>query len=193
VNARRPILAAALSILGLASLAQATIRGTYRPKFDAESTLHGFSGSAPPAAFSVEDTPARMEGREPWNLRLTVDVAAISTELGMRDTKMRDMFEADRHPKIIATIGTVDVARLRTESDRAIEFDLAIRDVVRHVQGRVTHWSVTGDAATFDVEFDVSLADFGLEPPQALFMKVDDRVHVSVAVEARLEPRPTVP
>ena len=183
-----PIRLLALTIfatLALAGAAQATIRGTFHVKFDAASTLHEFSGEAPPAAFAVEESPERIAGREAWGAALAVEVAALSTGSGLRDAKMRSMFEAERYPRIDAAIGDLAAGELKAGSE--IPFDLRIRAVTRRLIGRVTRWQASDRAATFRVEFDVSLADYDLDPPRALFVTVDDRVHVTVDVDARLE------
>ena len=59
---------------------------------------------------------------------------------------------------------------------------LRIRDVERPVQAKLSNWQQDERHASFDAAFDVSLAAFGLEAPQLLFVRVGDTIHVTVRV-----------
>lgn len=113
-------------------------------------------------------------------------MAAMTTGNDRRDRNMREMFHEATFPRIKATLRNVDPDLLRGSA--LLPFDLTIRDVTRSLVGEVSNWREVNDHATFDLDFDVSLAQFGLEAPAALlFIRVGDRVAVHVGVSVRRE------
>lgn len=152
------------------------MRGELRVAFSATSTLHDFSGTAPAVALSLSPTSA---GR--WSADVAIPVASLATGNSWRDGDMREMFDARRHPEIRGSVRDVDPEQVRSRGELA--FALRIRDVERSLGGRVTNWRQSERQASFDVEFDVSLAAFGLEAPSSFFLRVGDEVRVRVHVD----------
>lgn len=116
----------------------------------------------------------------------------MTTENARRDRNMYEMFDEASFPRIRASLRNVDPELLRggdgDQGRRTLPFDLTIRDVTQSLVGEVSNWREESDHATFDLDFDVSLAQFGLEAPTALlFIRVGDRVAVHVAVSVRRE------
>lgn len=159
------------------------VAGRCSVKLFATTTLHDFEGTAPCALFSVD--PRGADGS--YRARVEIAVADIDTGIDARNTRMRKMFDAQRHPRIVGVFDHVDPAKLRAG---ALGFRLAIRGVERPVAPSVSAFRETPEkSAAFHAAFDVSLRDFGLEAPVVMgFVKVDDRVRVEVDVE--LTPRP---
>jgi polyisoprenoid-binding protein YceI len=172
-----------------ASLASVTstaseVRGRCHATFSASSTLHDFEGKAPCSLLEIEPG-------DPGTYRARAEVAVKQIETGIadRDEEMREMFDAEHHPRITATFADVDPEALRAKRADALPFRITIRGVEREVKPQISGWSeVPGTRARLRASFDLSLKDFGLEAPVTMgFMRVDDRVHVVVDVEVEIE------
>ena len=165
-----PISARALEVAGRCSVV-----------FFATSTVHDFEGKAPCALLAIE--PPDASGA--YRARAEVAVEQLDTGIAARDRRMREMFEAERYPRITATFANVDPDALRARRAGALAFRISIHGVERSVTPELSDWSeVPGQRAHFRATFELSLKEFGLEAPVAIgFVRVDDRVRVAVDVE----------
>ena len=165
--------------------ASATIRGACDVAFLATATLHDVSGSArclPFAAVLARDSAGRQIIP---TVEVEVPVASMDTRNKSRDGKMREMFLSERFPRIHAAAHDVDVERLRAEigkgpgGNASIDLLLRIRDVERKVRATASNLKESGERVSFDLEFPVSLKEFGLTPPSVLgIVRVGDKVSV---------------
>ncbi|MDX1815617.1 MAG: YceI family protein, partial [Thermodesulfobacteriota bacterium] len=123
-----------------------------------------------------------------WIPLVEVDVPVRGMDTGnhTRDGKMREMFQSDRYPVIHGTVREIDVDGIRREIGKEgggkafFDLTLGIRDVERTVHAAVTNFREEGSRVGFDVEFPISLADFGLEAPSFLgIFRVRDKVTVT--------------
>jgi polyisoprenoid-binding protein YceI len=149
--------------------------GSLEISFSATSTLHDFSGRVAAVAVAIEQG---LDGG--WSGTVDVPVASMDTGLERRDESMRAMLDAAQHPRIGGRFR--DLRPEQVHASGVLPFLLQIRDVERPVQATVSHWQQDDRTARFDAEFDVSLRDFALEAPRVLFVRVGDRVHVTVHV-----------
>ena len=167
--------------------------GTCEVRFRGTSTLHDFTGK-------VRCQPFRLGVATAGGGRTIVpaaEVAVLAREMdtgnGTRDRQMRETLQSDGFPRIRANFGPIDPESIRQELRTApqarvpLDFTLTIRDVGRPVHAFAGHFRETGAEVSFEVDFTVSLKDFRLPPPRALFglVRVGDSVHVTAAV--RLE------
>lgn len=189
---RRMFCAGVFLLLVPSSAAFAAVHGSYTVSFEGTSTLHSFSGTLPPITFEARPTPDPASGKETWSADLEAPVAAMRTENDRRDRNMREMLDASAFPYVKASVRKIDPDTLRGsekpegEARRPFTFELTIRDVTHPLVGIVSNWREDPDRASFDLDFDVSLAQFGLEAPTTfLFIRVGDRVAVHVAVSIR--------
>jgi polyisoprenoid-binding protein YceI len=165
--------------------ASATIRGACEIAFLATATLHDVPGSArclPFAAVFSRDAACRQVIPV---VEVEVPVAGMDTRNKTRDGKMREMFLAERFPRIQAAAKDLDVERLRAEIGKGLEGGasidllLRIRDVERRVRATVSNLKESGERVTFDLEFPVSLGEFDLKAPSVLgIIRVGDKVSV---------------
>ena len=149
------------------------VKGSLQISFQGTSTLHDFAGTAGPVSVSLWQA-----ANGTWSADVSVPVAQLDTGNGWRDEGMREMFDAARHPRIIARFRDLDADRAR--SSGVLPFLLRIRSVERPVQASITAWRQTERAASFEAAFELSLASFQLEAPQTLFLRVGDSVRVTV-------------
>ena len=162
-----------------------TIQGACGIAFLATSTLHDVSGSA--RCLPFEAVLAGGTAGDPVIpvVEVEVPVAGMDTRNKTRDGKMREMFLAERFPRIQAAAKDLDVERLRAEIGRGLEGGasidllLRIRDVERKVRSTVSNLKESGERVTFDLEFPVSLGEFDLKAPSVLgIIRVGDKVSV---------------
>ena len=163
-----------------AAAAESAVHGSATSRFAASSTLHDFSGSTAPANFTVE--PA---SNGTWTATVEVPVRTLTTENSLRDRKMREMFHAEEHPLLRADFVNIVPDEVRTGG--RLPFRLTIAGVTRDVVATVTNWRAMENQVDLAAEFDVSLADFGLEAPRTFIIVVADSVHVTTEVSLKQE------
>jgi polyisoprenoid-binding protein YceI len=166
------------------------VAGSCTVRFFGTSTLHDFEGTAPCALLAIE--PPDASGQ--YAARAEVAIARIETGNWRRDERMREMFEAEKFPRIVASFAAVDPAALRSQRAGALPFRLALHGVERNVAPEISGYAEEpGKRARFRAAFPLSLRDFKLEAPVVLgFVRVGDAVRVEVDVElfAKGEARP---
>jgi polyisoprenoid-binding protein YceI len=113
-------------------------------------------------------------------------VDEMDTEDESRDGQMREMFQSDKFPRIHGSVREIDVDGIRREIGEEgggkafFDLTLRVRDVERTIQAAVTNLRDEGNQVGFDVEFPVSLKDFGLKAPSFLVIfRVRDKVTVT--------------
>jgi len=153
----------------------ATLAGKAAISFAGSSTLHQFKGVADPVGF----TPAENTTGQ-WSAYVEVPVASLKTGNGWRDDNMQGMLQADRYPMVRAVFAGTDPQALRAHL--TLPFSLTIRDVTHPATAELRNWVESDKHLEFDAEFSVSLKEYGLEAPSALFVRVDDEVAVTVHV-----------
>ncbi|MBI5904247.1 MAG: YceI family protein [Deltaproteobacteria bacterium] len=173
------------------------LQGNCDVRFLATSTLHDFSGTARSRTFAAPLSKDAAGRRTLPAVEVLFPVSEMRTGNESRDTKMREMFQADRHPVIRAVARNIDAEafreRLRKDAGGTmpIEATLAIRGVERKIPATAGNWREEGDRISFDVEFPLSLKEFDLKPPSVLgLIRVGDRVVVkgTIAVTVRGTP-----
>jgi polyisoprenoid-binding protein YceI len=197
---RHPVkmrLAAAVLLLAGAPALAGEIRGGCEFRFLATSTLHDFAGTGRCLPFSAPLVRDAEGGERISLVEIEVPVAEMTTGVGARDRKMREMFEVGRYPVIRASARDVDVdALLRVmegdaEANAPLEITLAIRGVERTAAATVSRLKSEGNRVTFDIAFPVSLEGFGLRAPSFLgIVRVGDQVAVSGSFGLHVTPDP---
>ena len=174
-------------LLVLAASARAgEIKGTCFLRFVGISTLHDFTGTVGCQTFSADLVRSADGGMSIPGVEVHVLVEEMDTGNNTRDTQMREMFQSDRFPRIHGTVRAIDVDGIRRESGKEgggkVFFDLTlgVRDVERTIHAAATNFREEGNRVDFDVEFPVSLKDFGLKAPSFLgVFRVRDKVVVT--------------
>jgi len=175
----------------------ATIRGACDVAFLVTSTLHDVPGSArclPFDAVLARDAAGRQFIP---SVEVEVPVAGMDTRNESRDGQMREMFLSDRFPRIHAAARDVDVDRLRVELGKGregkapLDLLLRIRDVERKIRATASNLMESGDRVTVDLEFPVSLGEFGLKAPSVLgIIRVGDKVSVKATFTLTVSGQP---
>ena len=145
--------------------------------FAFSSTLHDMKGSVGEyeGYLDLEPTLRSAAGQGIFS------VSSMTTGNTMRDRKMKNMFEAERFPKIAYRF---DAASLPESGQGQAELRgwLTIKDVTRVLPISVDVIR-ENHAISFTGETDIRLNDFDLKAPSVLgLIKVDDRVHVKFKI-----------
>ena len=189
--------AALLLLLSATSSFAGEVRGTCDVRFQGTSTLHDFPGRGvcrPFTAPMVHDAAGRAILP---SVEVEVPVDGMDTGNKSRDGQMRGMFQADRFPRIRASVRDVDLDRLREEMGKdpegraPLDILLRIRDVERRVSATASNLKETGERVAFALEFPVSLKEFGLKPPSVLgIIRVGDKVSVKATFDLTVSRSP---
>jgi polyisoprenoid-binding protein YceI len=178
-------IAVAFLLVIAASARAGEIKGTCLLRFTGVSTLHDFTGTVRCQPFSADLVMGPDGGKKIPRVEIDVQVREMDTGNRTRDGKMREMFQSDRYPFIHGTVREIDVDGIRREIGKEgggkafFDLTLGIRDEERTIHAAVTNFREEGSRVVFDVEFPVSLADYGLEAPSFLgIFRIRDKVTV---------------
>ncbi|MDZ7347056.1 MAG: YceI family protein [candidate division KSB1 bacterium] len=121
-----------------------------------------------------------IDGKQSGEFYFEVDLATLDTGIGLRNRHMRDNYlETKRYPfavykgRIIEAEETADGYRVKTQGI----FDLHGVQKELTIDGRVT---TTDKGYRAESRFEIALADFKIERPQLMLLKVGEVVQVEV-------------
>jgi hypothetical protein len=166
--------------------------------FEGDSTLHAFTGDITNIALVVFcDTNSA--GTAVLNSHIEIAPKQLSTHHEKRDKNMLTMFKPDRFPKLIAVVTNAPLAaaKLAPGEPAGIPGTLPLRlifcGITHNVPAHTTNPKALPDGWEFDLQTDVSLKAFKLEPPSVLFgaISVDDKVVIKAHVKVQKQtPQP---
>lgn len=136
--------------------------------------------------------------------RFEVDVASFNTGIDLRDQHFRDNFlHTEQYPTAVFTLSRIlEASSNEAEPGSPVEiqaegtFDLhgvqrteQVSATVTYIEGdETTKGVLPGNIVAVDARFRIKLADYGIERPQMLVLKVGEEVDVNVV--ARLSDAP---
>jgi polyisoprenoid-binding protein YceI len=179
----------AVVLLGLASgVRGATTKwdGAAEIAFAGTSTLHSWDGKVSANPFTA--TVVMGDDDKPKTLSAVVQVKAASmdTDNDKRDATMHKSMKVSDHPLIEGKFQDVAFASIMPDGKTPSKLPFALTllgknyDVVATVSG----WKLSGDTATFDISFSLSLKQSGINVPSAmLVVRVGDTVKVNASVK----------
>lgn len=166
--------------------------------FEGDSTLHAFTGDITNVALVVFcDTNSA--GAAVLNSQIEIAPKQLSTHHEKRDKNMLTMFKPDRFPKLIAVVTNAPLAaaKLTPSEPVGIPGTLPLRltfcGITHNVPAHTTNPKALPDGWEFDLQTDVSLKAFKLEPPSVLFgaISVADKVVIKAHVKVQKQtPQP---
>jgi hypothetical protein len=144
-----------------------TWSGSSQIRFDGTSTLHDWGGKVSAQPFKAQVT---MNGDKPQRIvsTVTVKAAEMVTEEAKRDENMRKAMKVADHPLIVGKIDAKfsEVAAAGTPTKLPIELNLL--GTPQNVTGTISNWKLSGNKATFDLDFPVSMKASGISVPTVL-------------------------
>lgn len=164
-----------------------TWSGTSKISFDGTSTLHDWGGKVDAKPFATKVTtdvngdPTRVEAT------VTVEAAKMDTAEAKRDENMRKAMKVIEHPLITGVIDTPFTAiRQGDATPAALPLKLTLLGKTQNLTGKISHWKLDGDKASFDLDFDLSLKKSDIKVPSVLlFIRVGDTIKVHCTVELK--------
>ncbi len=163
--------------------------GTCNIVFEGDSTLHAFTGDITNLAVVVLcDTNSA--GVAVLNTRLEIAPKQLTTHHEKRDKNMYVMFQSDKFPKLIAVVTNAPLASAKLTPTGAagtagtLPVQLTFCGITKEVSAKTMNQKAHADGWEFDLQADVSLKVFKLEPPSVLFgaISVADKVVVKAHV-----------
>lgn len=139
--------------------------------------MHNFGGELPAQPFAL------VISNGTWSVEADVLAGLMKTGSGGRDRSMYKMMNTNRHPRVH---GSVVRAPIPSAGGTNVTLNLQIRDRRFDLPVRVTDWQETPGEIRFHAAWEVSLKQYGLEPPSVLgVIRVGDRVKLNADVTAQ--------
>jgi hypothetical protein len=187
------LLVAAVSLLLAGrSFAAEKYVGTCSVVFEGDSTLHGFTGNIT-SIVVVVFCETNSAGATVLNTRLEIAPKQLSTHSAKRDANMYEMFKSDKFPKLIAVATNAPLAAAKLTPTEAagtsgvLPLQLTFCGITKEVSAKTMNQKSHADGWEFDLQTDVSLKAFKLEPPSVMFgaISVADKVIVKAHVKVK--------
>lgn len=124
------------------------------------------------------------------NMKVSIDVTSFRSPTPGFDSKFYETLKADSHPEIAFKPSTYKITKDKNSSDL---FILSMDGVVR-VAGKekaislTSHVKILGDKAVISGQKELFMTDFGIKPPELLFVKTDNRVVVKWNINVSMVP-----
>ena len=128
--------------------------------------------------------------------RFEVDVASFETGIDLRDEHFRDNFlHTGQYPKAVFTLDrVVEASKNEAKPGAPVEIEAEgtfelhgvkrterVRAWVTHIEGdETTKGVLPGNLVAIDARFRIKLADYDIERPQMLVLKVGEEVDINV-------------
>ena len=159
--------------------------------FAGDSTLHAFTGNITNIMLVVFcDTNA--SGAATLSTRLEIAPKQLTTHSPKRDANMYEMFQQDRFPKLVAVVTNALLAAAKpspseSQAPGTVPVQLTFCGITREVPAKTFNPKALKDGWEFDLQADLSLKSFKLEPPSAMFgvISVDDTVKVKAHIKVQ--------
>ena len=168
--------------------------------FESRAPIETVPGTTHDVTGSITFDPEKIIG--PVSGEVVVDLATLTTGIAKRDEHMRGegYLDVANYPTaVFALEKVVSSDRQKIADGETAQLVVAgkftLRGVTRDIEAPVTLFfkkaspdlakmGLTGDLASVRTNFDVKLADHGIQRPQFLFLKLDETIRVSVQYTA---------
>lgn len=175
-------------LLSGASLADAPTswRGTSEIRFDGTSTLHDWSGTVPVDSFTAIVDMDEKGNPTALKARVVVKAVKMDTKEEGRDKNMRECMKVADFPLITGTMDTAfdRIMKPGGGAPSQLPFKLNLIGKEHQVNAAISKWTLKGNTATFDLDFELSLKKCGIKVPSVLFVvRVGDTIKVHASVK----------
>ena len=157
-----------------------------------KATLETFQGKTKQVSGSLSFDPADLG--DSVTVRVEVDLASLDTGIPMRNKHMRENhLETKTYPKAVFEGGRILEASGHTlNPGETVHLRLsgrfALHGVTRTIEVPVEAVRVTDGTLQVTTQFDVPLADYKINRPAFLMMKLEPTQHVTVGVTGHPKP-----
>lgn len=166
-------------------------------QFKTSAPLEDIVGTTNKIAGEIKVDPQNLKSDRPL-ARFEVDLASLDTGIGLRDTHMREQYlHTDKYPKAVFTLERIrkaSAAKLGPHKTVTVtaEGTFELHGVQRRIEVPVkvtylpesqsTMGKLPGNLLRITSDFDVKLADYNVERPQMVILKVGEIAHISIDV-----------
>lgn len=180
-----------LALLGQANAVEKYV-GTCNVVFEGDSTLHAFTGDITNIAVVVFcDTNSA--GAAILSTRLEIGPKQLTTHHEKRDKNMYAMFQSDKFPKLLAVVTNAPLTAAKLTppetagTNGVLPLQLTFCGITKETSAKTMNQKPHADGWEFDLQTDVSLKAFKLEPPSVLFgaISVADKVVIKAHVKVK--------
>jgi polyisoprenoid-binding protein YceI len=162
-----------------------------RVGFDAQSTLHDFTGTTSRVEGTLEVDPSHPADAPHAFLR--VQAASLATGVDGRDEALREHLATSEHPELVFELEAFDAATVDVSAQRVAgtaRGKMTIRGVTRAVAMPVTLALDAARRLSLEGEMIVHLPDFGVPVPNKLgLISMQEDVKVWIAIKLRASSR----
>jgi len=189
---RQVTLLLTLSLLGTVPALSAdytiTPGGKNQVVFLSRATLESFEGKTRQVSGSVSLDPANLA--DSIGVRVEVDLASLDTGISLRNKHMRENhLETDTYPKVV-----FEGARILEASSRSLEpgkvvhtrisGSFHLHGVSRTIEVPVDVTQAKDGSLNVTAQFDVPLAQYNIDRPSFLLLKLNDTQRITLTVTA---------
>jgi len=165
-----------------------------RVQFVSKAPMESFDGKTRDLAGSVTLDPTALG--DSVTVRFEVDLTTLDTGIELRNRHMRENhLETEQYPKAVFTGAAIlDSKSSVLPAGRAVTFECEgtfdLHGVQRRLRVPVTvTWNEAAGTLQVHTEFRVALADYEINRPKFLFLKLEDAQTVTVDAIGRLSGR----
>lgn len=165
--------------------------------FESKAPLETIIGRTNKVTGNISVNPMDISGGA--MAEFVVDLASITTGIGLRDQHMRDGYlETDKYPTATLTVDKLthisknkleDMQTVRVDADATLELHGVKRRVVLEgvkltffKESKDTQALLPGNLLRIEGGFTVKLGDFNIERPQVAFLKVSEDIKINVSL-----------
>jgi hypothetical protein len=191
-----PMAAATWLLSGVTADAADKYVGRCDVVFAGDSTLDSFSGD-------ITNVPLRVlcgtndSGKAVLNTRIEISPLQLNTHNKKRDANMYKMFRPESFPKLVMVVSNapLDAAQLVTagpggSGPGVLPVEVTMCGITKEIRAATLNLEVVAEGLEFDLQTDLSLKEFKLEPPTILFGAISVRDIVKVKAHVKLQKEP---
>lgn len=177
-----------LPLLGTSSVAFADTtevwRGTSEIGFSGTSTLHDWAGKVTAQPFTTTITYDTLTVVKQIRATVQVEAAQMDTAEPKRDDNMHRAMQVQKYPLVEALIDTPgSMVIVDGKTPTRLPLKLKLLGKTQTVDAVVSNWKKTGETASFDLDFELSMKASGISVPSVLLViRVGDSVKVHATV-----------
>ncbi len=156
--------------------------------FAGTSTLHSWAGKVKAEPFIAKVTTTESGQPKQLEAKVQVKVGGMDTAEPERDQNMRKAMDATGFPLITATLDApfTQIMDPASKAPAMLPFTLELLGKKHAVSGRISQWVKTETDASFDLEFELSLKDCGINvPAKLLVIRVGDTIKLNASVKLK--------
>lgn len=171
-------------------------------KYESDAPIENIVGITGKASGDISIDPMNLNGK--ISGQVTVDVASFNSGIELRDEHFRDNYlHTEKYPTATFTFNkivksdkkavkkgeSVKVTIAGTMMMHGMKKDMEIQTTITYLNAikELEGYGYKGDLLVIKSDFNIKLADFGIERPEFLMLKLADEINIDVVVTGGTE------